>query len=527
MRRLRARTYAALSALMLLLIAFSGSALAFLDDPAAYDVAISILRSKLGPHARVLKIEIARDGVSIEAQDPSNRNHIDRWRYGTVVYLKSIPVKRLTGPESIDPTLINPDLEANLFNLDSVDLSAKEKLIKAALARARLEDPAVVTRIEIQRQVFILPSPSSGDVRWTVSIDSGRERATVYANARGEITGADLGGTRRARTLNIIDSPEYVAEAAAAFRQIVSSDTVLVRVGVEPKSVGFSTNMRDDTIKQLGIGLPSSAVYTWDLNGLQRRLGRVDVSLERAPAGAAFAIADVDWTIAGNLARDALAKAALPKAKVTRLEVAKTTDGPGGPVLAWTVEILEPSGEITKIIADPKGGIQRVVLPDSRRPKPNWLDAATIAQTIARVPATFGKDVKIASLIFDERGGRITVDDPARGNPATFDFSADSVARSTISFSLDSMGPRFSVSELMALDEKKLAALQSEAMKRLSGNKTVYLESVSIGAHPFVRKAGGRVIEVRIRDRAQDSVGANYAWIVFDFDGRALDASKF
>jgi len=141
MRQLRSWTYAAFAALLLTLAALSGSAQAFLDDPAAYDVAIATLRSQLGPHARVLKIEIARDGVSIEAQDTSNRNHVDRWRYGTVVYLKSIPIKRLTGPEPIDPTLINPDLEANLFDLDSVDLAATQKL--TWIGRFRAISPAM------------------------------------------------------------------------------------------------------------------------------------------------------------------------------------------------------------------------------------------------------------------------------------------------------------------------------------------------------------------------------------------------
>lgn len=197
-------------------------------------------------------------------------------------------------------------------------------------------------------------------------------------------------------------------------------------------------------------------------------------------------------------------------------------------MLAWTVELVEPSGERTEVIADLKGAIERVVLPESRRPKLNWLDAATIARAIARVPATFGQDARIASLVFDNRGGRITVEDTANGGaPATFNFSADGVARASISFSLDSNGPRFSTGDLTGLDEKRLAALQDEAMKRLAGRKPAYLESVSIGAHPFVQAAGARAIEIRLRDRAQDLAQAQYAWIVFDFTGRPLDLSKF
>lgn len=54
-----------------------------------------------------------------------------------------------------------------------------------------------------------------------------------------------------------------------------------------------------------------------------------------------------------------------------------------------------------------------------------------------------------------------------------------------------------------------------------------YLESVMIGAHPFVRQAGAHAIEVRVRDVPEDSVRTNYAWIVYDFSCRALDSSKF
>jgi hypothetical protein len=63
-------------------------------------------------------------------------------------------------------------------------------------------------------------------------------------------------------------------------------------------------------------------------------------------------------------------------------------------------------------------------------------------------------------------------------------------------------------------------------MKRLGGNKQVYLESISIGAHLIVRTAGARAIEVRVRDIPEDSARAEYGWIVYDFSGRPLDSAK-
>src|SRR6516162_7295190 len=48
------------------------------------------------------------------------------------------------------------------------------------------------------------------------------------------------------------------------------------------------------------------------------------------------------------------------------------------------------------------------------------------------------------------------------------------------------MGPRFGVAELAALNEQKLAALEADALNTFGANRPAYLESVTIGAHPFV-----------------------------------------
>jgi len=152
------------------------------------------------------------------------------------------------------------------------------------------------------------------------------------------------------------------------------------------------------------------------------------------------------------------------------------------------------------------------------------MDPDALAGAVSRVGTIFGPNARIASIVADDRGGRITVDDPANGGrPATFDLSADGVTRAAITFSFASTGPRFGVADLALLTEQKIATLEAEALKKLGESKTVYLESVSIGPHPFVRSAGARAIEVRVRDAPEDSVRAEYGWIVYDFDGRVLD----
>lgn len=314
-----------------------------------------------------------------------------------------------------------------------------------------------------------------------------------------------------------------MVEAAASFRAALGAEPVLTEVSMDGKTVSFGTNIRDKTF---GVGgMPATSSFSWSLDGLIQRLGHIDINAQMGtPGPAPFSVDDVDWTILAKLEADSLAKVAIPQARVTRIGVEKSSTGPGGPVLAWTVEITDPSGEVTSVVADTKGAIQRVVLPESRRPKIVWLDPAALAGAVSRVGAIFGPNVRIASIVADDRGGRITVDEPANGGrAATFDFSADGVSRAGMSFSLDSTGPRFGVADLASLTEQKIAKLEAEALKKLGEGKTMYLESFRIGPHPFVREAGARAIEVRVRDVPEDSVRAEYGWIVYDFDGRVLD----
>lgn len=324
-----------------------------------------------------------------------------------------------------------------------------------------------------------------------------------------------------------------MADAAAAFGATVGAGPVLKKVVVSDNTVSFTTNIHDEVMAKLRFGQPFTAVFTWDLNGLRRRIGDADTNaMMKIAEPAPFSVDDVDWTILAQLERDALARLAIPKSRITEASIAKSSKQPGRPVLVWTIEIMEPSGEVSSVISDLQGAIQRVVLPASRRPKVEWLDAATIAAAIARIAPTFGHEAKIASIAFDDGRGSFTVDEPDNDNrPATFEFSSDGVTREAsspggISFLRDP-GPRFPAADVAPLNERMIAALEAEALKRLGGGRTPHLQSVKIGANPFVPAVGAHAIEVRVRDTAEDSIRANYAWIVFDFDGRVLDLARF
>jgi hypothetical protein len=512
------------------IISWGGSAQAsFVDDGTELSQAIPALRSAIGNHPRILRIEVEPNDVIVEAQDPNNLNHVNRWRY--VSHIGILPIRWVFGPEPVDLQLLNPDLEANLFDLDTVTFSATTKLGKAAIEHARLQDAGVITRMEIERQTYILPKPSSGDVRWTLHITSGREQAEVYANAHGDIIGADLSSTHRAQTLNLYKEPELVVDAAAAFRDTVGADPVLTSVIIDTQRVSFLTNIADNRLGKLGGGLDQVANYGWNLEGLHSGFPGMDSSrmlqkLNQAPTLEPFSVNDVDWTIVAKLEADSLAKVNLTQAQITGIKIERSSSQPGQVVLAWTIKITDAEGEDTSVVADTKGAIQRVLLPESRRPKLVWTDPATLANAISRIGTTFGPNTKIVSIVADDRGGRITIDDPASGgNLATFNLGAEGVSRASMTFALNPQGPRFGVADVALLTQQKIAALEADAMKRFGRNKQAYLESISIGAHLLVQKAGARAIEVRLRDIPQDSAKAEYAWIVYDFEGRALDFS--
>jgi len=59
------------------------------------------------------------------------------------------------------------------FDLDAVVFSVTSKLEKAAIERAKIQDAAVITHMEIARQTFILPRPTIGDIASIVADERG------------------------------------------------------------------------------------------------------------------------------------------------------------------------------------------------------------------------------------------------------------------------------------------------------------------------------------------------------------------
>ena len=62
------------------MVAFRSADASFLDNDTELNQAFPALRSAIDNHPRVVKIELDPNVVAIEAQDPNNLKHLNRWR---------------------------------------------------------------------------------------------------------------------------------------------------------------------------------------------------------------------------------------------------------------------------------------------------------------------------------------------------------------------------------------------------------------------------------------------------------------
>ena len=322
-----------------------------LDDQNELNHALQALRSAIGSHPRILRIEVTPNILTIVAQDPNNHKHVNQWRC-SVARLGFIPIPSVTGPVPFEVSLINPDLEGNLFDLDSIAFPATEKLEKVATEKGYLEDAARIEHMEIARQTYLLPKPGWGDVRWTLHFTEGQYTAEVYANAQGNITGSNITVPERAEELHLFKQPEVVAYAAAAFANVAGTDPVLTSVTIDDAYVSFDTNIPDNRFRKSDGVTVDLAEYLWNLNGLWQSLPHVEIKPPIEPAKTSFSVNDVDWTMLAKIKADALAKTGRSAAQISRIQLSISSSKPGAAVLTWSFTIKDSNGAETSVTAD-------------------------------------------------------------------------------------------------------------------------------------------------------------------------------
>lgn len=451
---------------LLLLPAVPAGAATLFDQNGALAHAITALRARIGPGPlRVLKVEVAPQGVALQVQDRENPRHVDEWRFGRLD-LKVWTYERITGPEPVPPQLLDPDLEANLFDLDGIDFAAAPRLAWAAIERAHLEDPGQVTGMEIARSVAILPRPTAGAVRWTVEVSSGRETASVYADGRGTIIGSDLSGTDYARTIDMTAAGGELVRAIEALKAAIPPDRTLEKVAIDDKQISIETSEPDKSgpFNVAAAGIGSFVTYRWTVDGLFRLAGGLNIGMI---PGDPFAIADVDWTRLSRVEELARQSLAMPKGRITEVTVTKPTEGVGTPVVVWTVEIEDGSDKGSAVI-DAKGAVLSVLLPESRRPPADWLDPATAIAGLARIGKEFGPGAGFSAISFEKEKIEITAPDPRDRNSFTSVRLDDKgFHRWGSPFSFYTANAAFTLDELKPLTAERLAQLEARTLARL------------------------------------------------------------
>lgn len=516
------RTAARLAKPLLLLCAMTlvaawriGPPLTFFDDKGAIAKSVAEIAAA-GKFSRVLSIQISPEEIQIEAQDPVEKRHVNRWRL-LRMNVSSFNWEARKGPEPVALSLIDPNLEANLFDLSEVDFSATDTFIKDSVSRAALEDPASVVSMEIRRQLFLLPKPSSGDVRWTAQVSSERETANVIADSKGRIVKLDLGGTNRARTFDLLSALEMLPEAALAFEHGVGVGPILVEARISSHGITFQTNLTEKS--GLMASLKERQTYNWNLSGLSRSYGSIDTS-EFFGADPAFSIKDTDWGLAPALvskAREALGMAA---SKLAEIEVSKPKDQPDTPQLEWEVTLVDGNDKgVARFNA--KGEAIGTTLPENRRKPFDGRAPAIWPAILAELSKSFGGDGAIAELtLYDAHVSIVALDPQNPKELGQFLLTQDGVKRFGTPSPFAATNARFSVADLKALDVEQMGKLQDATAKRL-GIPASKITTISIGKASMDPSPQGNVtVEIRAEE-APFGRGGRVNW---EIDGREIKA---
>ena len=282
--------------------------------------------------------------------------------------------------------LINPNLEENLFDLTQVNFAAVAETVREAARRVALDGGGVAKTVHIQRRVGILP-PSSGDIEWNIFVGGPRESASAYANAQGRIRRLDLGGTRRAQTLDYTKDVKTLADTIAEIRDQFGSEPIFNHFRVMRLNVAFSVRDSKDSNEIHG--------YSCDLNGVRQSFDdamNIKISRLTEEKREFFSIDDADWSLVAAMCKTAREKINLPHPNIHSIELVKPPPKLKPQPLKWRAQVIEGAmGESGFVEFDPKTGqVTRVEPPRSQEKKVDFVELAKTQEFLANVKEDFG-----------------------------------------------------------------------------------------------------------------------------------------
>ena len=500
---------------------------AFADDETFFDegraqAALERIFDKAGHPTKVLSLVIRAHELAVELQDPSQPGHIDAWQdsLATSTFRRWVYPEWISGPRPVELSLPNPNLDANLLDLKPSDAAVVPKLVADAVKRAQLEDAARVDRLELRRQLHLVPEPSSGPPQWDVEVTSGRERATIYADQSGRLTHANFDGTRRAQALNYLNGGKELTTAVAMIADTLGKDPIIKSMIVYDKSLTFEAVNPDHPDRD--------ARFSAGLNGVYRDLlldSVTNINLPNQPTPGRFAITDVDWSLLPKLEDTARDRLKLPGGKIGLVQLSKPSNGVGGPTIEWEINVKAADDAVVEgyVVFDVKGNVLRTKFPPGRGPKLDMLDAASIAPAFDALKSALGEHAAMTELEFRSERLMITTRDPK--DPAerlVFDYSGESL-RHSIMPPLDwpTFGPDwfFDLSQAQPV-AARWSQLQQDALTRL-GLADGKIERMTISKQKLLMPRNDRVL-VEVRAEA----GKRNGYVVYDLNGRPVEIVK-
>ena len=489
-------------------------------DEGRVQSALEKIFDKANHPAKILSLELSPLELEIELQDPMQPKHIDAWTDQIVLGAFRRLVfgsEAISGPRPVDPSLPNPNLDANLFEFKPADAAIVPQLVAGAIKRAQLEDAAAIGRMELRRQLRLVPEPSSGAPEWSIEVTSGRERAEIYADLAGHITHANLDGTRRAQALNYQDGGKELDDLVATIADVFPK---------EPRIKSVIVYNHYLTLEALNPDHPErDARFNAGLNGVYRDLlldTVVNIAIPGQEPPGRFAITDIDWPLLPKLEQAARDRLQLPGGKIGLVKLTKPASGVGGPALEWEINIAAAGDSAVEgyVTFDGKGNILRTHYPPGKGPKLNFLDAASYAPAFDGLSRGLGQHAQMVELEFRPDEVMVTTKDPQKPDDlVVFEYHGESLSRSIMP---PMMWPTFGPDWFFDLAQAqpigaRLAQLEQDTLARLglTGGK---IERITISKQKIFMPRNDRVtIEIRAEEGRRDGR------VVYDLNGNVVD----
>jgi hypothetical protein len=393
-----------------------------LFDGTASQEAVRKLSAKMASPVRVLSIEIKPMTLTMQVQDPAAPGQVNEYTYRNLAGVPSMILPTIEGPTPVRLSLINPNLEENLFNLDEVNLNAVPTAIRDAVQRVALDGGGTVQSITIHRHIFILPQRSSGDVEWRIAVAGPRESATAYADAQGSITRLDVSGTRRAETLDYTQDVEMLADAIGRIRNRFGAGPIYNHMSVSRINVGFTVRDSNNPNETHGYGC--------DLNGIH--LGMTDALQLKIPKSSFdkptefFSIDDIDWSRVPSIKKIALEKIVLPNGHVLSMDLSKPAPKLKEQPLRWRVQVIAGMmGEYGFAEFDPKSGqLTKIELPPSQVKAVDYLESANTQELLANIKEDFSQGAQLMEINIDHEGATVEAAAPHPDEIQSYRYNA-------------------------------------------------------------------------------------------------------